>query len=44
VVGANATMANVSGLKSGASYTFRVRVSDAAGHLAYSSPANVNTR
>ena len=43
-VGANATSARVSGLKSGASYTFRIKVSDAAGHAAYSSPANVNTK
>jgi hypothetical protein len=44
VVGTNATSASVSGLRSSASYTFRVKVSDAAGHVAYSSPANVNTK
>ncbi|HKI01245.1 MAG TPA: fibronectin type III domain-containing protein [Thermoanaerobaculia bacterium] len=43
VVGPNSTSAQVSGLKSNASYTFRVKVSDASGRVAYSSPANVNT-
>ncbi|HEY0514528.1 MAG TPA: fibronectin type III domain-containing protein [Thermoanaerobaculia bacterium] len=42
-VGANVTTAQVPGLKPKASYTFRVKVADAAGHVAYSSPANVNT-
>ena len=44
VVAANVVSARVTGLKSGASYTFRVKVSDAAGNVAYSSPANVNTK
>ncbi|HKI01247.1 MAG TPA: fibronectin type III domain-containing protein [Thermoanaerobaculia bacterium] len=43
VVGPNVTTAQVSGLKSNASYTFRVRVTDAFGQTALSSPANVNT-
>ena len=42
-VGPNVTTALVTGLKSNASYTFRVKVADAAGRVAYSSPANVNT-
>jgi hypothetical protein len=42
-VGANVTTALVTGLKANASYTFRVKVIDAAGQAAYSSPANVNT-
>jgi hypothetical protein len=43
VVGPNVTTAQVSGLRSNASYTFRVRVTDAFGQTALSSPANVNT-
>jgi len=42
-VGANVTMVQIKGLKPNASYTFRVKVIDAAGRFAYSSPANVNT-
>ncbi|HEV2856179.1 MAG TPA: fibronectin type III domain-containing protein [Thermoanaerobaculia bacterium] len=42
-VGANVTSANVTGLSSGASYTFRVKVTDAYGQSTYSGGVNVNT-
>jgi hypothetical protein len=42
-VGPNATTARVAGLRPWASYTFRVKVTDASGQVAYSRPANVNT-
>lgn len=42
-VGANVTTARVSGLQTQAAYTFRIKVVNAAGQAAYSSPANINT-
>ncbi|HYX23346.1 MAG TPA: fibronectin type III domain-containing protein, partial [Thermoanaerobaculia bacterium] len=42
-VGPNATSANYPGLKSHASYTFRVQVTNAAGQVAYSPYVNLNT-
>jgi hypothetical protein len=42
-VGANVTTARVSGLRTQASYTFRVKVTNAAGQAAYSNAANINT-
>jgi hypothetical protein len=42
-VGRNVTSARVGGLRARASYTFRVRVRNSAGQVAYSTPANVNT-
>lgn len=42
-VGRNATSAKVSGLRSRASYTFRIRVTNGGGQAAYSRPVNVNT-
>ena len=42
-VGANVTSANVTGLSSGASYTFRVKVTDAYSQSTNSSGVNVNT-
>jgi hypothetical protein len=42
-VGANATTAVVTGLKSNASYTFRVKATDAAGQVTIGPMANVNT-
>ncbi|HSF38941.1 MAG TPA: fibronectin type III domain-containing protein [Thermoanaerobaculia bacterium] len=42
-VGRNATTARVGGLRTRASYTFRVKVTNDRGQVAYSRPANVNT-
>ncbi|HSF43350.1 MAG TPA: fibronectin type III domain-containing protein [Thermoanaerobaculia bacterium] len=43
VVGRNATSARVGGLRTRASYTFRVKVTNDRGQVAYSNTANVNT-
>ncbi|HKV11549.1 MAG TPA: fibronectin type III domain-containing protein, partial [Thermoanaerobaculia bacterium] len=43
MVGRNATTARVGGLRTRASYTFRIKVTNDGGQVAYSSPANVNT-
>jgi titin len=43
VVGANTTSATFVVLRSGASYTFRVRASNSAGYSSYSNADNVNT-
>ena len=42
-VGRNATSARVGGLRTRASYTFRVKVTNDRGQVAYSNTANVNT-
>ncbi|MFL6194003.1 MAG: fibronectin type III domain-containing protein [Thermoanaerobaculia bacterium] len=42
-VSADATTTRVTGLRSRASYTFRVKVTDGLGQVAYSSPMNINT-
>ncbi|HSK77913.1 MAG TPA: fibronectin type III domain-containing protein [Thermoanaerobaculia bacterium] len=42
-VGRNATAARVNGLRTRASYTFRVKVTNGRGEVAYSNTANVNT-
>jgi titin len=43
IVGPNVTLADCPGLKGHASYTFRVKVTNAAGQVAYSSLINFNT-
>ena len=42
-MGRNATAARVNGLRTRASYTFRVKVTNGRGQVAYSRPANINT-
>jgi chitodextrinase len=44
VVGANVITARVTGLRAGTSYTFRVKVVDARGQVAYSNAMNVTAR